>query len=594
MPTLDAKIRFAETYVKNKEGNPFSLAGRSWVRDQFWLPADGFKLWRRPDSDPCQECATEIGTIVETPDDNPTAGCACGGLDAQPIIVTILNLQRQDGKTFSSMAYALATLYQSRNKSFALLAASEDQAETLFRENYCEAIRQHPKLESRAHVLRMRLEIPKTHGILEALSTAHRSATGRTRTHILIDEARDIESRVVTSLIPAVFSQQGIECPNGHVQLSQDESANAPKSCSACGERLRPWYGRIIITSSSGIIEGTERDWLAEMIDLLEKEPRPNYHVFRSDVSLNPKKSKVIMSAVEDVLSQLDSTRHYIAAEIGNTWAKKGEDFVTRMDLQRCTDKTLINCESCSDPAIAFLDTSITEEKTSLVIVADDSSKSERPWEFIYEARLDYWIPEHGGAINPADVLFRLDAVMPSFTRLRHMYVDTRGMPWAVQLVQDIRKSSRPWRLKVKSWTARSTAESDAGWNALQQRIRSSPPTIRLQEDKAQLAEFVNLRWKHGQRQGANRMYVADRSRGKQHKDITESLALCCHLVAVEIMAGGGLSLGGRSRASGGIDIRRMLDSTVAPRVSGSLSAARKQIGLGSGRSRGPIDANSL
>ena len=44
MPTLAEKIKFAEEHIRNKEGIRFSLKGRDWVRDQFWLPADGFKL----------------------------------------------------------------------------------------------------------------------------------------------------------------------------------------------------------------------------------------------------------------------------------------------------------------------------------------------------------------------------------------------------------------------------------------------------------------------------------------------------------------------------------------------------------------------
>ena len=84
------------------------------------------------------------------------------------------------------------------------------------------------------------------------------------------------------------------------------------------------------------------------------------------------------------------------------------------------------------------------------------------------------------------------------------------------------------------------TIESQAGWRALQQRILTRPePTIRLQYDAEQNSEFAGIKLKaFGQD-----MIVTDRDRLKKHRDITESLAMCCHLVSLEVMSGGGLQL---------------------------------------------------
>jgi hypothetical protein len=527
LPSLADKIAFAEAHVTNKEGIPFSLAGRDWVRDQFWLPCDGFKLWRAADRTVCDTCLDHVGEIIEHPADNPTCECECGGLSAEPIIVTVLNLQRQDGKTFSSMAYALATLFKSRNKSIGLLCASEDQAEALLRENYLDVINRNPALRKRCDQYRMRLEVPKQRTRLEALSTSHKSVTGRSRTHLLIDEARDIEARVVTALLPAVFAMHGIECPRGHVQLSAEQAINAPPKCSACGERLTPWYGRIVITSSSGITDDSEKDWLLELIEDQEANPHPNFHVFRSERALNPRKSTKIVGALEDVFGRLESTRHYVAAEMGNQWTRKGDDVVTPADVKRICDPTLQPETHCSAPCVAFFDTSSTVEKTCLVVLAQDtqlcSDVTNSPWEFLYAPRIDFWWPKDfpSGAIEVGVVLEHLRLVMPRFTNLQALHVDTSGSSWASQLVRTIKQGGGTFAAKVKPWKG-GIDESIAGWDSLERRIRQR--TIRLPDLKEMHEEFRGLRRKT--HRGRNQ--VVDRDRRKMHKDITESLALLC------------------------------------------------------------------
>jgi hypothetical protein len=528
VPTLVDKIAFAERHITNKEGAPFSVTGRDWVKENFWLPADGFKLWRHAERQACDACLDHVGEIVEHPDDNATRACGCGGLVAEPIIVTVLNLQRQDGKTFSSMAYALATLFKSRNKSIALLCAAEDQAETLFRENYFETVDRSPALRKRCDLYRMRLEVPKQRSRLEALATSHRSVTGRSRTHLLIDEARDIEARVAMALLPAVFAMHGVECPRGHVQLDAEAAAKAPPNCSMCGERLTPWYGRIIITSSSGVTSDGERDWMLELIEDQEANPHPNVHVFRSDVALNPAKSSKIVGALEDVFGRLESTRHYVAAEMGNQWARKGEDVVTPADLKRVMDPAL-RCEDHSAaPCVAFLDTSSTVEKTSLVIVAQDTGLcadvASQPWEYVYTPRVDFWLPKDfpAGVIDVGVVFEHVKLVVPRFTGLHALYVDTRGSSWSAKLVKTLRAAGGSLGSKVRPWQEERDA-SIAGWEILERRIRQR--TIRLPALREIADEFRGVKRKP-RRDGASE--VVDRDRRKMHKDITESLALCC------------------------------------------------------------------
>lgn len=538
MPTLDDKISFAQSYIQNKEGIRFSLKGRQWVKDDFFLPVDGFKLWNTKANKLCKECKPRIGEIIEHPDDNPTIGCYCKGLEAEPIIVTILNLHRQDGKTFSVMAYGLSTIFKNKNKSLALLAASEDQGEVLYRENYRQTVEKEPKLAKRAVIKRMRLDVPKQNSSIEVLSASHKSATGRSRTHLLLDEARDIEARVAMALLPAIFTMHGIECPYGHIQLNAEQAIDAPEKCSMCGERLTPWYGRIVIATASGVIDDNESDWCYELIEHLTKEPHPNFHVFQSDVSLNPAKSEKIVHAVEDVFGRLHSTRDYVSAEVGAQWTRKGNAFMNKADLSRCYDKNLTNDPTgFTAPCFGFLDTSLTTEKTALVIVADDIGRSSFPFEYVYQAWLYYWIPKNmpNGVIDDRAVRQHLDLLMPMIPGLKKIYVDTRGMPWAISMTKEIKKSNVAWKHKIQDWYQR-YEESDKGWSALQHRILNSPePTIRLQYDKAQEDEFKGLKLKNRGQDGQLR--VVDINRNKQHKDITESLAMCCYYIAVDMLS---------------------------------------------------------
>jgi hypothetical protein len=533
MPLLADKISFAERHIVNKEGVKFSLKGRDWVREEFWRPADGFKLWL-PDtaaaSDVCEDCRGHIGEIIEHPGDNVTrskihAKTKCPGLDAAPIIVTVLNLERQGGKTFGSMAYALATIFKSRNKSIAGLWASEDQGTRIFRETYEEAILRSEALKTRCEIngVPPRLWIPATKSRFEVLAASHASITGRSRTHILVDEARDLDPRVVMALIPSIFAMQGLECPSGHVSLDKD-TPNPPAVCSACGARIMPWFGRLILTSSSGVVDPGGGNFFAELIDHLREEPNKNFHLFATDKQLNPRRSTVVVNAIESVFGRLESTKEYAEAEIGNRWTRKGEEVVSKADLNKCIDRSIrFQGTECADPCVAFLDTSDFVEKTSLVIVAHDSTRSTEPWDCVWVPKVEWWDPATtGGIIDTKAVMLAVQGMLTLYPRLVACWVDVRGRPWAMGLVKNLRSN------KVKAWTENTMHESDSGWLALAGRIRAG--SIRIPNCDAMIKEFSGVQLKRiGQTPR-----VADIDRRKCHKDITESLALCCYLVAKE------------------------------------------------------------
>lgn len=536
MTLLSDKIRFAENQITLADGQRFAVKGHEWVRDQLWLPADGFKLWPRQGSRPCETCAALATTIVEHPDDNPTVKCKCGGLEAAPIIVTVLNLERQDGKTTGSMAYGLTALFVARNKRIGFLCASEDQAETLLRENYVQTIERNARLNALAVCKRLLIEVPQTHGVLEALSCSDRSVTGRTRTHLLIDEARDIPARVVAKLLPAVFAMHGFECPRGHVQftISQLEGMKRqPTECPVCHERLGPWYARIVIATSSGVIaDDPEKDWCSELVERLEREPHPNYHLFRSEVALNPKKSGTIVNAIGGVFGELESMSNYMAAEIGNQWTHKGDEPVDRKAIDKCTDKTLTNLSECGAECVAFLDTSLSVEKTSLVVLADDRQPDAQPWSRVFVAHLFWWELGGGRVIDENAVYDYLKKLMPMFSGLRTLGVDTTFSPWAKRLVKRVHDDKLPWDRKIEGWDNHQH-QNRAGRADLLTLIAEQ--RIRLPDCEEMRAEFRGVKKAP---KGSLDVWV-DRNRKKKHADIIESLACCCYFRALEEMHGG-------------------------------------------------------
>lgn len=551
MSVVDEKIAFAEKHIKNKEGVPWRLEGREWIRDEFFLPADGWKLWKYEDSEPCASCVDRIGEIVEHPDDNPTTKCNCGGLCAEPILVTVLNLERGDGKTFNLMAYTLATLFRAKNKSMAAMWASEDQGARIFNDNWGEAIRQAPALNNpkrcKIHGNPPQMDCPATRSRLGVLTASHRSGTGSRLTHILADEARDIAARTMMALLPSVNAMHGVECPSGHVQLTPEDverMGKVPSKCSACGRRLAPWWPRIIIVSAAGVLGGTERDWLFELVEHLEATPHKNYHLFTSakyGKPLNPRKSEMVTSAMTDVFGALPSTRHYVAAEYGNQWSQVGEDVMQPSDIKRVMDASLHNEEGTSAKSIGFLDTSLTVEKTSLVILSE-APDSTVPWERVYMSFLEFWWPGHGGCrawkrVKPSVVKQTLESVLPLFPNMARFVIDTKTgarretkEAWPVIMFRELRTGSGDWRKKIEPWKG-GEDESVIGWDLFTERVIDG--TITLQKSKEIVDEIKGVMMSRP-KQSDRPAKVVDRNRQHMHKDITQSLADLCYLIKRE------------------------------------------------------------
>lgn len=536
---LRRRVEFAEKHVTDKSGRPWTAKGRDWVMNEFWGAVDGFKAW--PDGDHlCDKCAAKANSVIREPKDlkkcrRKTEGQACGGLRAEPIIMSILCLPRRSGKSFNTAAYSLAQLCQGKNKRIAFVASSEDQMKSLFLENYAEAIERSPALSKACDVRESygQIRVAHSRGFFEGLSTSHGSVTGRGRTHVIIDEARDVPARVAMALIPSVYEAGGFECAHGHVQLGVNDKI--PRACPVCKGKLTQWWGRVLIMSSAGMIEDLagEKAWFAELVEDLRANPQPNVHLYETSENINPDVSEKVTGTVEAVFGRLESTKSYVAIEVGNRFTRKGEDFVTRAEILQVTDRKLKNRHESGRNCVAFLDTSKVNDLTSLVIASEDLSVNPDPWGHLTIERIDVWNPKDqpGGVINPEVILRHLDDYLPLFPNMKALRVDTRAMPWAIALVRKA-KREKSWGRIVDGWN-KQRAERKSSWSIFLQRILSQ--TITMPENKDLIAELLGVR-KIEDIDG--QMDIRDRNRKKRHVDIGDGIAVCCYLAHLEAIQG--------------------------------------------------------
>jgi len=535
MATLEQRIKFAEEHITEKSGKPWTAKGRPWVIDEFWRPATGFKLWPNSPGDLCEKCSDRAGEIVEHQDERVKCrrkglhSAKCQGLKAEPIIMTVLCLPRRSGKTFNTAAWCLSQLFQERNKRIAYIASSEDQMLSMFRENYLEVIAKNRKLSHAADVRGSMgmIKVPAKRSLFEGMSTSHSSVTGRGRTAVVIDEARDVPARVAMSMLPSVFESHGYSCPYGHIHTSAGEEV--PAKCPVCETKLKRWFGRILLMSSAGLIVGSEKDWFSELVTHLRANPSPNVHLFEATHRVNPDISTEITNTVEEVFGSLDSTRSYVSVEIENRFTRKGENLLTKSEISACVDNGLTDRIQSAKNCVAFLDTSKTRDKTSLVILSEDEERSVDPWSQVVVERVDVWEPQKlpGGVISPAAILEHLDLYIPLFPNLKVLRVDTRVMPWAIALVKTIKKT-RTWGRVVDGYHGK-RAERKASWQILHQRMLSK--TIRIPNHKDLREELLSVRRVEDI---DGNLDIRDADRNKRHVDIADGLAVCCYLVHIE------------------------------------------------------------
>lgn len=575
---LEAHVDFNEKYNDDDAGGRWTLEGRDYVRNEIWGPLQSYHLTPRSPEEAtqlCPLCRSQVMAEQFASEWTAPKGHAksCPGLEATPIIANGVNAPRRDGKTKNGTAYALSTIFLEKWKRVAYIAAAEDQSEELVETKLGRVIKRHPKLVAKSHVTANKIEVPKKNSHLEVLSTSAASVTGRGYTHILVDEARDLGAKVFIALIASVFASHGVECPHAHGSWAVLENGPPPPDeCPHCGSELSRWYPRILVMSASGEVQDVQqKDWFDEWIAKRIEIPVAGTHVWRTEQRMNPSVSKKVVSVVQKSFGDVPGLEHHLDVEIGNKPLRRGEIYVKKQEVDAITDHRLRDRDASTRPAVAFVDTSKTGDKTSLVICIDDDDpipsalkayklqhydkndpKCPRdgrllgtPFEFLAVWHIKVWDPADkescpGGYVDPDAVEKYLDLVVPRFTRLLKLKVDTRVMPWAKKLVANC--SRKPWgRGRVEAYEGQ-LADDSAMYLELLQRVTAR--TLRIPKHDALLKEFVSLR-KIDLARGQIKVVDANADKsgrnrrvGGLHRDIVMSLAgdcLLAHELALEM-----------------------------------------------------------
>jgi len=547
--TIAEKAKFARDHWSTPDGEPFEIDEDGWLWRHFFRPLHSFRLVPVDTPQLCPDCAKLAGTLTEdyysaekTRNKKHHEAKKCLGLEPVIIRFVLLMLRRQTGKTVGTSGFVGACLFKDDRQSIAFISGSEDQSAKLFRKHYKDPIKNNPALKSRAKIVGNRIHVPSTGSEFLFMATSLAGTTGGSHSVVIIDEARAVPDDKAVAFINTILAQAGWKCPmgdEGHTKTKGDLDEPKQKKCKTCGSKLVPWAAKVLIMSSAGEISGGKHDWFFDLVREEDENPYPGSYVFTDkDQPADSKVSESTVNAVSEFLGRSQSLRTYVDIETHNKPRERGEDVVLRSDLKRICSSNLKNEEGTGAPCVGFLDTSTTIEKTSVVILADDREISTEPWQHVYMSHCQWWWPGHGGVkvIDPEAVYKYLDALLPLYPNMQMFAVDTRvgaskhgdiKAQWPAQLVRSLRGGVGAWRKKITSWSGKAD-ESDIGWDLLLARILSQ--TILIQDLKEIMDEFRGLT-SRSPPSGNGRPKIVDRNRSKIHKDITESLALCCFLI---------------------------------------------------------------
>lgn len=568
----DRHLAWAEKFYQVKGGQPFTIEGREWVRDRFFAPAFGWRLWPKNPARLCETCRARVDpevfvdwapALVRSLVMHRRRAKTCDGLRLIPCMVTVENLVRGDGKTTNMFALASAALADPELAPLTIqfMASAGSQTGTLIDENLLDPI-------AADRVLRKKFstkgnKVVFDHGkraksYLEFVETSFRSNTGRRRGVILIDEARDVQARAVASVLPSIRATSKFFCPRGHSERPFEP--DKVFQCPTCAEDMLPFVPRIWMVSSSGLDEG-EDQWFNQLVELRQELPVPYLYLHRSEAAQNPNVAQHEQDVLEEAFADVPALKDYLAVELGNVPARKGDAFVTKADLRAVTDETIKNLVGSPLDCVGFLDTSWSGDLTSLLLAGWDPDECDHPWQRLRVLHWAVWKPEtlSGGVIDPSAIQEHFDHHLPLFPALKMLLVDDRGMHWAKDFVYwNNRERARTYGRKVKAFHGKRERRADGsvvkrgeripglwggeedrirGWQLLEQRIAATgqgvealaiPTSTELPELHAELLGVVRKLMSDGSYQ------ITDRSRKKRHADVAEALAGCCLLAYVE------------------------------------------------------------
>lgn len=532
--TVDDRIRWCEQNLRMTDGSPWSIASRPWVRDKLFLPSYGWTISSRSSSSPpklCDRCGRVAGRVVAwSPEleDKLDAGCSsCAGLKLTPIQSIVQYLPRREGKTTNLLSLCVEEMFSEQNRRTVYMAGSKDQSEVIGLENIRAYLRDNEDLADEWTIVGNEFRVPENNNVLEIVPAAQTSR-GRGATRVVFEEAKDVPATAVAALLPSIMDNNGQTCVRGHAWPLTPRR----RECPVCSARVRPWFGQVLIVGTGGLDESNEDlAWFKQLVEQLEREPNPAAFIYASRVSLNPKVAGESRQMIDSVFAKVPSLSAAVSAELGNEFRQKGDAFLGQREWRRTVDPDLELGLGSDRPAIAFLDTSLSQDVTSLVVMLDDDGThpwwrrdkaATQPWELMSVAAIEVFDPKlMGGTIDVESVYDACARVLPLYPGLREFWVDTRLMPWARAFVDRIIKERSAWGRLAKRYAhgGKENEVRNRAWVVYEQRILNvtirHPKLDRLEQEILGLRRHV----------GANGFEVRDRNRKRRHADIAEAIA---------------------------------------------------------------------
>lgn len=568
-------IRFNQLYNDDGSGGQWTLEGREFIRDQIYLPLHSYT--RAPaagavESDLCPTCKVQVGGWVFDPFDAPAhkVSKSCPGLIGIPIINVGADVPRQSGKTTTALSIPFARIFLETHEHVSFVAAAEDQAIELVLQKLSNKIERHQGLAKLARITANKIIVERNNCQLEILPASHGSSTGRTTTLNEYDECRDQKARVVTAAMPSILAQHGYKCENGHGRWKALPNGEPEVECcptllgksqsnkKKCGSRLRRWHARQLFLSASGVIEDNpSKDWFRDWIDNRLERPEPGTHVYRTDRKINPSVSSEIHDGISRSFGDVPGMRDHLGVELHNAPTRLGESFITAAEYDAAVAPGLRPSSGSPKPALAFIDSSRTKDKTSLVIMVENNEAGDTTsFGRLDLAHIKVWDPSDrevcpDGIIDEDLVMEHLDVVLPQFPGIIRLGVDTRLMAWPKQLVKILKKKIGGKVKDTEGWT---NTVNSAMYLELHQRLRAG--TLRLwpceqpfQGRRCNVCTACELRSemlamrKRDLPGGGIEVHDAggnsagrNRTKGGIHRDVAMSAAGCCYLAAIVLL----------------------------------------------------------
>ena len=524
--------------------------------EEVYKPLDGYKAWSRtPDGEIprlCDHHRAMVGQIRSTrkacwvaPHDD------CDGLRGYKIVLVVIHITRQEGKTTAGAAYVLSDLDLARNSPCLYFASAETQAKRVFDEKFTSPILSNPGLKSRLEIGRNEIRNPLLANSLRYIPTSARSIAAGSYRLLIADEIRDVPGDTIVKAVVQVVSAKGLECRLGHHTRAMDgdppEEGGPYPHCPTCGLELEEWHGRALLMSSSGEDEGL----LPELVGHLRETPDRGVHLFSTEARLNPSKSLEAVDAIDRVFGALPSTQGAVDRELRNVFARKGDEFLPVETIKAITNASLHNLDASELFSVGFLDCSQTNDLTSLVVGSDPTGQN---FSKLVTTRIDLWDPTDKRQCPNGRVDYRalrhhlvqlmggwedLDKKKSSiplpcrFPNMIELQIDTSiAITDAKELYLFCRE--QPWGGKVSEYNG-NEVESMLMWDQLEIRALSGRDFMEIQDHSRLREELRRASIKtteKGIRKVVDSPHGNRRGGRKRHRDVSMSLAGVCRLAS--------------------------------------------------------------